>query len=68
MLFSPEAVFFDKKNKRNEGESCNFVIPSRITWMDNNLPFRRFPGGTPCNGPYGEAPPQRGTFFQASGG
>ena len=21
-------------------------------------------GGTPCNGPYGEAPPERGNFFR----
>ena len=23
-----------------------------------------YPGGTPYNGPYGEAPPKRGTFFR----
>ena len=29
--------------------------------------FRDDPVGTPCDGLYGEAPPERGTFFEASG-
>ena len=29
--------------------------------------LRYDPGGTPCDGLYEEAPPERDTFFQASG-
>ena len=29
--------------------------------------LRYDPVGTPCDGLYGEAPPERETFFQASG-
>ena len=29
--------------------------------------LRDYPGDTPCDGLYEEAPPETGTFFQASG-
>ena len=33
--------------------------------MFNNFRFRiYYPGGTPCNGLYGEAPLEEGTFFR----
>ena len=33
----------------------------------STLTYIPFPPGPPYNGLYGEAPPERGTFFQASG-
>ena len=40
-------------------------FPTRDSHVTRDL--RYDPGGTPCDGLYGEAPPERDTFFQASG-
>ena len=64
MSLSPEAVLFFKTNKGNQGESRNFVIASRITWMDSNLPFRGTPWVPPVMAPTGRIRPKGILFFR----
>ena len=41
--------------------------PETEQWLHRLHHQDSFPGGTPYNGRYGEAPPERGTLFQAEG-
>ena len=38
--------------------------PQAKSQLPGNMDPGRGGGGTPYNGPYGEAPPERGTFFR----
>ena len=62
----------DLKDKKHDslnlaGKNARSSHLPRATLSDNCSPLGARGGGTPYNGLYGEAPPERGYLFQASG-
>ena len=58
----------DKKYSREgdemRDETCSALPRGGFSVFHLKYPVGGGGGGTPYNGPYGEAPPKRGTFFR----